>query len=707
MFGNFFVVGEIMKMNFNGLNFELIDGRIVLTNCMNMAKCADDNDKAQFNFVEIQIAGENHSAHCGAKQIRSSEWDKLKYISYSHMGNMLVIEQSSKLILVETYFQAYDNCKAVRIWNKITNISDNPVTIEHASSFAFKGIGQRGFNSLNSLYFYRFYNSWHVECQPMRRSFYELGLQSGNERYSMKRISGCNTGSWSTKEELPQGIIEDSETNRFMMFQIESDNSWYYEIGEDEGLYYVNLGGPNTTFNQWSKVINPKERFDTVKVAVACGDGVNEVIGEMTKYRRNIVRHCNPDKKLPVVFNEYMHLSWDNPNEKRTESLINSVAELGVKYYVIDCGWHDECDCRALYKNVGKWMPSSVRYPSGIEKIISKIHSAGMKAGLWIEPEVIGCECLEMEEYYGEECFLSRNGKKIVQSSRMFLDFRKEKVRNYLTSVIDRLVGYGVDYIKFDYNQDAGAGTDRESDSLGDGLMKHCNAYLDWVNCIMDKYPSLVIEACASGGQRMDYKTLSVYSLMSTSDQVNYKKYPYIVGNILSAVLPEQAAVWSYPVESSGIDVYDVGNVESAEYNVPEEQIIMNMVNSMLGRMYLASAVNLLSEEKRALIKEGVEYYESITTAKRRAVPYFPLGFTSFKEEKIASGFVSGKTIYLAVWSLGGDGEIEIPIIDFLIKNVKIAYPSKCMDLLSFSKNKIKLYLGNGYKARFLEIEIQ
>ena len=41
-------------------------------------------------------------------------------------------------------------------------------------------------------------------------------------------ISGCNVGSWSTKEALPQGILENR--GRFLMFQIESNNSWYYEM---------------------------------------------------------------------------------------------------------------------------------------------------------------------------------------------------------------------------------------------------------------------------------------------------------------------------------------------------------------------------------------------------------------------------------------------------------------------------------------------
>ncbi len=58
----------------------------------------------------------------------------------------------------------------------------------------------------------------------------------------------------------------------------------------------------------------------------------------------------------------------------------------------------------------------------------------------------------------------------------------------------------------------------------------------------------------------MDYKTLSVFSLVSMSDQTNYKKYPYIAANLSAAVLPEQAAVWSYSV--SGIFDFTIEDVE-------------------------------------------------------------------------------------------------------------------------------------------------
>ena len=695
-----------MKMKFKGLNFELIDNRIFLTDCFGFANAKGGEKKCYFDFVEVQIAGENHSAHGGAKMFQSSEWGKLKYIEYSDMGNELTIVQASKLISVTTHFQAYEDTNTIRVWNVITNLTDNPITLEHVSSFLCYGFGERGTDSVNDLYLYKFYNSWHIECQPVRLSFHDLGLFNGNVR-SMKRISGCNTGSWSTKEELPMSIIEDEEQGKFFMFQIESNNSWYYELGDSENLIYLNIGGPNTTFNQWSKVVQPHSDFETVKTAIVAGNSLNEVLGEMTKYRRHIVTPCKPDKKLPTIFNEYMHLSWDNPNENRTALVAPSVAELGVKYYVIDCGWHDECEYDQLYMNVGKWEASKKRFPNGLKATVNLIKSHGMKAGLWIEPEIIGYQCAEMENYYGDDAFLHRNGKKIITSNRKFLDFRNKKVTDYLTSVIDRMVDYGIGYIKFDYNQDCGAGTEINSDSLGDGLCEHSNAYLQWVKDMMERHPSVIIEACSSGGQRMDYKTLSLHPLVSTSDQTNYRKYPYIAGNILSAVLPEQAAVWSYPVNALSMTVFDTDTYETVNERVGEEQVIMNMVNSLLGRMHLASAVHLLSDEKRQFIKEGIAYYDSITPAKKQGLPYLPLGFTDFSKDKVASGFISGKTLYLAAWNLGGDGVIEIPVKEYTVQGAKIAYPANSVEEVVCTSNSVTLKVKPGsFTARFLEIEL-
>ena len=363
---------------------------------------------------------------------------------------------------------------------------------------------------------------------------------------------------------------------------------------------------------------------------------------------------------------------------------------------MIDCGWHNEEDGDKIYPFVGQWKESKTRFPEGVRKTTDYIRSLGMKPGLWIEPEIIGIQCREMLDYYDDDCFFQRHGKRLAVMNRHFLDFRNPKVRDYMTETIRRMVeDYGAEYIKCDYNQDCGVGTDLNAENPGAGLEEAANAFLEWMRKMIATYPNVVFEGCSSGGMRMDYKSVSTYSLYSTSDQTNYLLYPYIAGNILAAVLPEQAAVWSYPVAS---------DCEKGE-DVSDERIVMNMINSFLGRMHLASHLDYLNEHQMDLIREGVAYYNTLSEMKKTALPYFPLGFTNFGEETVCAGLKNDNKIYLAVWNLKGDKEIIVPITEG-VSNATIAYPTKTSVQLNICKNSIHLTFPEIPCAAFLEISI-
>ena len=237
-------------------------------------------------------------------------------------------------------------------------------------------------------------------------------------------------------------------------------------------------------------------------------------------------------------------------------------------------------------------------------------------------------------------------------------------------------------------------------------VVSNGEAYLNWVKEIMGKYQDLIIETCSSGGMRMDYKTLSIFPLVSTSDQTRYYKYPYIAGNILSAVLPEQAAVWSYPADSSGKSEQSfVDDRESINASVTHETVVMNMVNSLLGRLHLASHIELLDDSKKDLIKEGIDYYKRITEDKKIGIPYFPLGFTDFSKEEVAAGFIANNKLFLAVWNLKRkENSIKLKL-DFEIKYVRVGYPQKLFTEFSFEGNVFTVNFDQGLQARFFEID--
>ena len=684
-----------MEFQFGFLRFRVSDGRV---------RFAGEGDEG---FAEVNVAGGNRDSHFGNKMICSSESFGFKYVSHELGKDRLVIVQRSELVEARTCFFACRGSNAVRVYTEVENISDAPITVDEVSSFVYSGFCG-GCDDAENTYFYRFLQSHHAECQPRRASLAELGITDAFA-VGQNRIGGANIGSWSTKEELPQGIVE--SRGKFTMFQIESNASWYYEIGDrktgGEKSLYLYLGGANGTFGDWAKTLAPRESYRTVTVALCVSDSLNGVIGEMTEYRRLIAGQNDADSDLPIIFNEYMHLSWDSPTEENTKKYLPAVAKTGADYYVIDCGWHDEVAGNIIYPYVGRWKESKARFPHGVRATTDLIRSYGMKAGLWIEPEIVGYLCKEMLDYYGDECFLHRYGKKICVMGRYFLNFGKEKVRAYLTETIRRMVeDYGAEYIKLDYNQDIGVGADTEGGSLGEGLENDRRAYLEWIDSVRAAYPNVLIETCSSGGMRMDYLTLSHFSMISTSDQTAYRKYPYIAGNILSAVLPEQAAVWNYPVAGFGApgDPFDP-DCAWVEKNIGKEQVVMNTVNALLGRMHLAGHVELLSPEKSELVREGIAYFRKLTPVKKVALPYFPLGFTRFGQKNAVSGLRNGNKIFLAVWNLGGQEGITIPFPE-KIASARVGYPVSLPTDFSVAERSLTVRFESAYQARFFEVEL-
>ena len=684
-----------MEILFKDLKFRVTDGVVDFVSGFGTDHSEEKNVK-KLPVTEVQINGKNHQISGSHKMFNSSEKSSLVYKNHSVEGDILTLTEANGTVEVTTYFESIG--EAIRVHRDIKNISNDEILLDFANSMMlFFGSDVMAENK--DFYLHTFTNFRYSEALPKVESMYDLGFCFINASHRV-----YNMGSWSTKDLLPQGVIENKKTGGCIMFQIESNNNWYFEIGVARNRFYLTMMGATQRFHQWNKLLKSGEVYSTPAVAITNGTSLNDVFAKMTGYRRKIKGTCKSDAHLPAIFNEYMHLSWDSPDAQRTKGIAPTVAKMGCEYYVIDCGWHDEVDGSKIYPFVGGWEQSNARFPKGVRETADYLESLGLKLGLWIEPEIIGQQCDKMLEFYDDDCFLTRNGKKVAEMGRYFLDYRHPKVRSHMTEVVDRMVDtYGAQYIKFDYNQDTGAGTELDACSLGDGLEKHADAFLSWVEQQMARHPHVVFEACASGGQRMDYKTLSRFPLCSTSDQTRYDHYPYIVGNILTAVIPEQAAVWSYPVD---MWVYDKENEENSNNNISKERVVINMMNALLGRIHLASRIHLLDNGKQALIKEGIDLYKELVPFKLEAVPYLPKGYTRFGDSFVAVGLKTDKKLYLAVWNLNGQREVKLPLPEITAKSVSVAYPKTLLTDYELEDNTLIINFSEDEQARLFEIEL-
>ena len=685
---------KYIKVEHNGLKFSF---KIEKDRTIGIVGLFAGDGEIPFPFHQVHIAGGDRNAHHGAKLIGASESAAAKYVSHREEktcdGYVLEIVTASEKVEIDTEFRFFDGVSGFRVRNRVKNIAGGEICLEEVNAFSCLGID--GGRPTNEIFAYLPASSWYVEAQWKRESLYDLRLSNGNGVTSMRRLSVGNSGTWSTKEFLPMGIVENSHTSDFMLWQIESNTAWHYEIGDHGGKYYLNAGGPNYQDNGWAKKLCPGEVFEAVPCSVVFGKSLNAVLAQITRIRRRIHLIASDFKSMPVVFNSYMHLLWDYPEENKLKPIIDSAAELGCEVFCIDAGWHDEED---WWLALGDWEESKTRFPSGVKKTVDYIKSKGMRAGLWVEIEDVGPQS-HIVSQLPEECFFRRNGALVRDHNRYILDFSHPLVRERSERVIDRMISLGADYIKMDYNVEGGNGTETGAFTCGEGLMRHGRAFLNWLLDIRKKYPQLILENCASGGCRMDYAMLSVCSLQSSSDQTDYLKFSHLCANLSSAVLPEQCGVWCYPCAELTEDS-PAGSVVDAE------RTVFNVVNALTGRFYLSGCMHLADMHTRALVYEGIEYYKRTRDMKKIGVPVMPFGFSGFADKVLASGFRAGNKLYLAVWNKGGVQKVTVPM-DCCVLHVRQAYPAEKMILpVQIGEKGLEISFNGDAQARFYEIDL-
>lgn len=256
-----------------------------------------------------------------------------------------------------------------------------------------------------------------------------------------------------------------------------------------------------------------------------------------------------------------------------------------------------------------------------------------------------------------------------------------------------------------DYNIEPGIGTELDCESVGEGMLEHERAYLKWLDGIFEKYPELVIENCSSGGLRMDYAMLQRYSIQSTSDQEDYINYATISANVPSALTPEQAAIWSYPLRDG-----------------TQEEVIYNMINALLCRIHQSGHLAAISRDRRELVDEGISYYKTIRGDIRNSLPYWPIGLAHTLDQWLCLVLYTDKKAYMAVWrkdleaaSLEDAAEIEIPVPKRRfgeISNLHLAYPADaCSNHLKYEYKAEQELLWMRFEepimARLFEMDLQ
>ena len=294
------------------------------------------------------------------------------------------------------------------------------------------------------------------------------------------------------------------------------------------------------------------------------------------------------EQDLPIIFNEWC-TTWGDPQHDKVLAIARRLKGTDVRYFVIDAGWY-KLGGTVWSSTHGDWIPSQKLFPQGLEATAAAIRELGLIPGLWFEMETAGADSDAFSQL--ADHFLQRDGQPVTSAVRRFWNLEDPFVIDYLTGrVIDRLERGGFGYLKVDYTETLGIGSE-SPDGLGEGLRRQVLASHAFFDRIRARLPQLVIENCASGGHRLEPSMLGRTAMSSFSDAHECVEIPIIAAGLHRLMLPRQSQIWA---------------VLHASDSTP--RLAYSLAATFLGRMCLSGEIPELNDEQWDLVLRAQRLY--------------------------------------------------------------------------------------------------
>ncbi|MGN6408611.1 MAG: alpha-galactosidase [Curtobacterium sp.] len=211
-------------------------------------------------------------------------------------------------------------------------------------------------------------------------------------------------------------------------------------------------------------------------------------------------RPGHPRTPRPVVLNTWEAVYFRQELEPLL-ALARVAADVGVERFVLDDGWFTgrRSDTTAL----GDWTVDAEVWPDGLGPLVAGVRALGMDFGLWFEPETVSLES-ELARAH-PEWFLQVPEHTRTWRHEYVLDLARAEVREHLLDRMSAIIeDLHVDFVKWDQNRDV-----VQTVHAGRvGLDAHTRGAYAVMDELRRRHPWLEIEACASGGARVDLGVL-------------------------------------------------------------------------------------------------------------------------------------------------------------------------------------------------------
>lgn len=371
---------------------------------------------------------------------------------------------------------------------------------------------------------------------------------------------------------------------------------------------------------EFGYVLEPGDSFSTPEAIVVYSDeGLNKMSQTFHDvFRNHLMRGPHAKQTRPILINNWEATYFDFDHD-RIMTIATKAKELGVELFVLDDGWFGKREDD--HTSLGDWFVNLQKLPQGIKGLSKEIHDLGLQFGLWFEPEMVN-EVSELYKSHPEWVIATPGRNKTYGRNQFVLDFSNKDVVDYIFTMIkETLDDSDVDYIKWDMNRNI---TEAYSSNLPANKQKEFfHRYIlgvyDLYERLIQAFPNILFESCASGGNRFDAGMLYYAPQAWTSDDTD----------AIERLMIQTGTSMAYPIVSMGSHVSAVPNHQVARMT----SLKMRGDVAYFGTFGYELDVNKMTVDEQLEVKEQIKFFKD-----HRALIHFG---DFYRLEKGENGFYS------------------------------------------------------------------
>ena len=432
-------------------------------------------------------------------------------------GTETVITLQDKVypLTVKLHYVAYPKENVIKAWSEISHKEKSAITLWRYSStmLYFKS---------SKYYLTNYHSDWAKEGQPETTQ-----LSTG------KKIIDTKLGTRAAMQAEPffeLGFDEPAKENegKVMLGTIgwPGNFRFTFEVDNVGALRVIPAINPYASDYK----LKAGEVFTTPEFIFAMSDnGMGEASRNLHNWARQYQVNMGMGARLTLLNN------WENTgfdfNQQSLAELMKDAKDLGVDMFLLDDGWFaNKYPRKDDHAGLGDWEATKSKLPEGIPGLVRDAKKAGVKFGIWIEPEMVNPKS-ELFEKHPDWVILQPQRDTYYYRNQLVLDISNPKVQDYVYGIVDRIMTENPDvaYFKWDCNSViTNIYSPYHKQNQGNFYIDHVRGIYNVLTRIHNKYPNLPMMLCSGGGGRMDYEMLKYFTEFWCSDDTDPYERIYI-----------------------------------------------------------------------------------------------------------------------------------------------------------------------------------